>query len=205
MTDRTALSTGPDLTHHAAAHRLSTLLAARATTSRWPVNSARWPNTRLAHILGALAGAEPDRRSAPFTRSSRSWWRSDWRALSHHPAHAGDGRAAKSRPVWWHCCLSPRAICWVRSRMRLFAQVIAETFVVAAWWATTVWDQRPAWQLALAIGLLAQPSFSCGRSTQDPPLSLRFLVAGPADRVDDRATREAWARDVRARWPSSQV
>lgn len=174
------LSTGPDLTHH--------LLLIDFIEQHWRLVHDQSLARQLgemaeytpgAHILGALAGAwsrTDGLRAFHALQSVMVALETGVLYLITRRMLATDAPRAVSTCVVALLFVSPRYLLGAFTEYGFFAQVIAETFVVAAWWATTVWDQRPAWQLALAIGLLGATVFLVWPVYAGPPMLAAFLV-----------------------------
>ena len=64
-------------------------------------------------------------------------------------------------------------------RWSFVAQVVAELFAVARWWAVVVWDQRREWSAVWLFGIASAAAFLCWPVWVGPPL-LAFAIAALA-------------------------
>ena len=174
------LSTGPDLTHH--------LLLIRYIEQHWRLvhepgmerflgEMAQY--TPGSHILAALGGA---------------WSGTDGlRAL--HPMQALTvalkcgflfliglrllpPRAPRALAVTGVVLLlaAPRYALGGLTEYGFVAQVVAELFVIAMWWAAVAWDARPDARLGLVFGLAGAAAFLTWPVYTGPPALAFFLV-----------------------------
>lgn len=174
------LSTGPDLTHH--------LLLIDFIEQHWRLVHDQALARQLgemaeytpgAHILGALAGAwsgTDGLRAFHALQSIMVGLETGVLYLIARRTLPADTPRALAMTVVGLLFVSPRYLLGAFTEYGFFAQVVAETFVIAAWWTTTAWDQRPDWRLALATGLLGATVFLVWPVYSGPPMLAAFLV-----------------------------
>lgn len=181
------LGTGPDLTHHLLLiHYIETHWTLVHDPAAAPFLGEMAVYTPGSHVLAALAGA--------WSRSS------GLHAL--HPIMSA-ALALKVGFVFLIGCRMlppavPRAPLAAAGALSMFAaqgmllgsflhysffaQVVAELFSVAMWWAVIVWSAQPRTALAAVIGILGAATFLTWPILVGPPLLVLALVTllGPA-------------------------
>ena len=173
------LGTGPDLAHHLILIRFIEehwRLAHDPALERFLGEMAQY--TPGSHILVALAGA---------------WSGTDGlRAL--HPVQALSvalkagfllligmrllpARAPRPLALAGVVLLlaAPRYALGAFTEYGFVAQVVAELFVVAMWWAAVAWDARPDWRVSVAFGLAGAAAFLTWPVYTGPP-ALAFVL-----------------------------
>ncbi len=174
------LSTGPDLTHH--------LILIRYIEEHWRLVH----DPALGRVFGEMAQYTPG--SHILAALSGSWSGTDGlRAL--HPVQAFTvGLKAGFLFLIGLRLLPPRTprvlaligvlLLWAAPRYFLggfteyafVAQVVAELFVVAMWWAAVAWDAVPGWRGCLVFGITGVAAFLTWPVYCGPPALAFFLV-----------------------------
>ena len=189
------LSTGPDLTHHLILIRYIEehwRLVHDPSVERFLGEMAQY--TPGSHILAALAGAwsgTDGLRALHMVQALAVALESGFLVLICRAAAAA-GCSACAGACQRRCSCSPRRATFSAGSPStgFVAQVVAQLFVVAMWWATTAWDDAPRraarrWRSAFSV---PRPSCLAGlhRSTRARVLS-RGRVRGATIRRGTRA------------------
>ncbi|MGE3955717.1 MAG: hypothetical protein AB7H96_03285 [Vicinamibacterales bacterium] len=182
------LSTGPDLTHH--------LLLIHYIESHWRLVH----DTGLERFLGEMAQYTPG--SHVLAALAGAWSGTDGLRALHPvqavtvalkagflfligvrllPVGAPRGLAVAGVAV---LLASPRYFLGGFTEYAFLAQVVAELFVVAMWWAVVAWDGEPSDVTLLVFGLAGAAAFLTWPVYVGPPSLAAFLVV--AARTDLR-------------------
>jgi len=188
------LSTGPDLTHHLILIRYIEehwRLVHDASVERFLGEMAQY--TPGSHILAALAGAwsgTDGLRSLHMVQALAVALESGFLVLiSRRLMPAGVPRVLALASALF-LLASPRYFLGEFTEYGFVAQVVAQLFVVAMWWATAAWDAAPDVRLGVVFGLLGAAAFLSWPVYTGPPALAFFLVV--ALRTDRSLAARAW-------------
>ena len=174
------LSTGPDLTHH--------LLLIDYIERHWRLvhdqSLARLLGemaqyTAGSHILAALAGAWTGRGGLYMFHAVQSLAVALEAGFLYLIAvRLLPVRSPRVLGVVGVLLLlaAPRYFLGGFTEYGFFAQVIAEVFAIAMWWAASAWDDLPDWRLGLVVGLAGASAFLTWPVYTGAPALAFFLV-----------------------------
>jgi len=174
------LSTGPDLTHHLILIRYIEehwRLVHDGSLERFLGEMAQY--TPGSHILAALAGAwsgTDGLRSLHMVQALAVALESGFLVLISRrllPPGVPRGLALTSSLL---LLASPRYFLGGFTEYGFLAQVVAQVFAVAMWWATAVWDAAPDLRIGAAFGFLGAAAFLSWPVYTGPPALAFFLV-----------------------------
>ncbi len=188
------LSTGPDLTHH--------LLLVDYIERHWRLvhdqSLARLLGemaqyTAGSHILAALVGAWTGRGGLQVFHAVQSLAVAlETSFLYLIAVRLLPARSPRVLGVVGVVLLlaAPRYFLGAFTEYGFFAQVIAEVFTVAMWWAAAAWDDVPDWRLSVVVGLAGASAFLTWPVYTGAPALAFFLVV--VLRRETRWTERGW-------------